>query len=117
MIITATFPLPPSVNSAYGNAPGKRRFKSRSYKTWLESQIEIKANCYNVNKPIKIKYTMFFPDKRTRDLSNYIKIIDDWLVKNSYLSDDDHRIIVEGTFCFGGYDKLNPRVEVAIWEV
>lgn len=66
--------------------------------------------------PVKIIYTMYFPDKRNRDLFNYEKLISDILVKNGIIIDDNHNVISEGIVRFGGYDKTMPRVEVDIFK-
>ena len=54
------------------------------------------------------------PDKRKRDIANYVEAIQDILVKYEILKDDNHNIVtsLDGTRMY--IDKLNPRVEIEI---
>lgn len=77
-----------------------------------------KLNVSKANPPINIEYTVFFPDKRRRDLANVLSIVDkffcDALVKAGVLEDDTAKEIPQITFIFGGIDKDNPRVECKV---
>lgn len=91
-------PFPISVNALYS---GKmRRYKSKRYAAW-----EIAARFAIINHPVgnpidfpvQIHYILGRPDKRVRDLSNYVKCVDDFLVHERILKDDSliHRVIIE----------------------
>ena len=111
----ATFwlPLPPSVNGAYA---GKgRRYKSPKYKAWLR-QCKMLLIGFKTKDAVKIRYTMFFPDRRPRDICNYEKLVSDLLVEKKVIPDDNHVQLPEVSLKFGGYDKTNPRVEVEIFQ-
>lgn len=65
---------------------------------------------YNIN----LKIEFYVPDKRRRDIANYIEAIQDILVKYEVLRDDNYNIIysLDGTRMH--IDKENPRVEIEI---
>lgn len=72
---------------------------------------EYKSNRdYSVN--LKVKF--YVPDKRKRDIANYIEAIQDILVKYEVLKDDNYNIVysLDGTRMY--VDKENPRVEIEI---
>ena len=106
-------PWPPSVNTAYGNKSNQRRFKSKCYKTWLEQAPEL-AHCGSAEDPVHVLYTFFFPDKRKRDLTNYLKVPEDYLVSQGVLWDDNHTVVGKVTAEFGGIDRRDPRVEILV---
>ena len=66
-------------------------------------------------------YTVFFKDRRRRDIGNVLSIVDkftcDSLVDNGILIDDNFKYIPEITFRFGGFDPENPRAELTIKEL
>lgn len=65
---------------------------------------------------VQILYMFYLPDKRKRDLSNYIKVPEDYLVSQCIIEDDNHTIASEIILKMGGIDRGNPRVEVEIWK-
>ena len=117
-IYECTLPFPPSVNSAYGQRSNKRRFKSKQLKEWLEKSPDlIPSKEYGmITFPVRIEYKFFFPDRRKRDVTNYIKVPEDYLVYHCVIEDDNNTIATETHAIFGGHDKGNPRVEVSIYE-
>ncbi len=73
-------PFPPTVNGLY---PGRgRRHKSARYKEWLDDAMRAliaqRPHPY-YREPVRIIYAFGRPDKRVRDLANYLKAIDDFL--------------------------------------
>jgi len=67
-------------------------------------------------KTVKITYTLYFPDKRKRDYSNYAqKMLDDSLVKEGIIDDDNSNVVVEEVVRIR-FDKDNPRTEILIEE-
>lgn len=95
-----TLPFPPSVNSLYSTDwKTKRRFKSKRYAEWCklarDSLVITQAATYITKDglaeyaaPVKVRYTFGRPDKRVRDLCNYIKGLEDFLVDNLWIADD-----------------------------
>lgn len=111
-------PFPVSVNSMLGGGSGQKRFKSKAYKEWLvkaeewfyfKNQRELPPN-----SPVHIKYYYYMPDNRARDLSNYIKVCEDFIVSKGIIEDDNCKIITGFSAWFCGVDKVNPRVEINV---
>lgn len=103
-------PLPPSVNSLYGQRPRSQRYKTAAYKDWLKDLPEIEPKKF---KKAALRYTFYFPDKRVRDIENYTKAISDYLVSQQFIEDDCWSCLYQLTLVFGGIDK-NARVVVTI---
>lgn len=68
----------------------------------------------SIDYSINLKVEFYVPDKRRRDIANYVEAIQDILVKYEVLKDDNHNIVtsLDGTRMY--IDKLNPRVEIEI---
>lgn len=66
----------------------------------------------SIDYSINLKIEFYVPDKRKRDIANYVEAIQDILVKYEILKDDNHNIVtsLDGTRMY--IDKLNPRVEI-----
>jgi Holliday junction resolvase RusA-like endonuclease len=100
-MVTLFLPFPPSVNAAYANrtfGKGKGRFKSKVYTDWLKEAdawfLKQKAE-KTIGTPIAGPYTVhmtFSRDKRrwNSDLSNRIKVTEDYL-KTAKLIEDDSK--------------------------
>ena len=71
----------------------------------------------NIDYCINLKIEFYVPDKRRRDIANYIEAIQDILVKYEVIKDDNHDIItsLDGTRMY--IDKENPRVEIEITKI
>ena len=69
-------------------------------------------------KACTLKYVLYLPTNRRVDISNVCSVIDkffcDAFVEAGKLKDDSYDFLKEVTYCFGGIDKANPRVEVLI---
>ncbi len=99
---TIRLPIPPSVNQAYGNSPnskGKGRYKTRQYKAWVKAANQM-ALCDGlflhgqrpfVTGPAKILIRV---PKIRGDISNRIKVMEDWLVKQGFTDDDQYNLEV-----------------------
>lgn len=66
--------------------------------------------------PVKATVTLYAPDKRDRDLSNFCAIVqkysDDAVVEYGFLPDDSVKYLKEVSYIWGGIDAANPRIEV-----
>lgn len=118
MIYECTLPFPVSVNSAYGNRSNQKRFKSKAYKDWEKKCPNLTLpDGGSIDYPIHLVFRFYMPDKRVRDLDNYIKLPTDMLVKQCILFDDNTKVIRSVHYHFAGVDKGNPRVEVEIHKI
>lgn len=68
----------------------------------------------NIDYGINLKIKFYVPDRRKRDIANYIEAIQDILVKYEVIQDDNYNIVssLDGTRMY--IDKENPRVEIEI---
>ena len=105
-------PYPPSVNSAYGQSKGRRRYKSKKYVEWLSKCPKLFPSA--IDYEVEILYKVYFPDNRIRDGQNILKVCLDFLVSSGVLADDNWKIVVSEKWVSCGIDKKNPRVEVFI---
>lgn len=71
----------------------------------------------NIDYSINLKIEFYVPDKRRRDIANYIEAIQDILVKYEVLKDDNYNIIhsLDGTRMY--IDKEKPRIEIEITKI
>jgi len=67
---------------------------------------------------VKIEYHVYKKTRELFDVSNICSIVDkffsDTLVSAKIITDDNFTILPKIEFCYGGYDKANPRVEAYI---
>jgi len=93
--VTVTLPFPVSVNSMFGQAPGKQRYPSQAYKAWQESAEWMIASSKPPRVPgqVHLLFELAETDKRQRDLTNYLKGPEDMLVKHGII-DGDHSSVV-----------------------
>ena len=79
-----------------------------------ECGLYLKKYKCNIDYSINLKIKFYVPDKRRRDIANYIEAIQDILVKYEVLKDDNYNIVysLDGTRMYA--DKENPRVEIEI---
>ncbi len=72
----------------------------------------------NPKSRMEFHYTIFPESNRAMDVMNPGSVIDkftcDALVQLGVIKDDNHKIISEFHFSFGGVDKENPRCELTI---
>lgn len=68
--------------------------------------------------PYRFTYTLFQESKRKTDVANVCcvvaKFAEDSLVALGVIPDDNHTVIPETIYRYGGVDRLNPRVELTI---
>ena len=82
-----------------------------------ECGLYLKRYKSNMDYSINLKIDFYVPDKRRRDIANYIEAIQDILVKYEVIKDDNYNIItsLDGTRMY--IDKENPRVEIEITKI
>lgn len=112
MLYSIELPIPPSVNALYGQRPGKKRFKSAKYKAWEASLPDIKP--VGIEGPVRICYVLHFPDNRRRDISNFIKASEDFLVSSGVLVDDNHTVVPHVEIIAGEINKEYPHCVIEI---
>lgn len=98
---------PPSVNH-YWVASGKKRFLSDKARDF-HSVIEILVPALGSESRLKLDVTFHFPDRKVRDIDNYLKATIDSLVKCGLCVDDeqfDELIVKRGPVVKGGLLKL-----------
>lgn len=99
--------VPPSVNH-YWVATGKRRFLSERAKVFHRIVKQL-VPAHKTLKRLKLEVTFHFPDRRCRDIDNYLKATIDSLVKCGLCVDDeqfDELIVKRGNVIKGGLIKL-----------
>lgn len=102
---TILLPIPPSVNGAWINVPGRGRVKSKAYKAWKEAagwELQIQKP-RKVIGPYEVRILM--GKKRARsDADNRIKGILDLLVAHG-ITEDDSRM---ASVTCGWSDEVEP---------
>lgn len=95
--VSLTLPLPPSVNAAYANAPGKGRVKTKAYRRWTAAAL---AELWQ-QKPAggfpafdgAFSVHIAVPLNMRGDIDNRIKAALDFLKKPAcIISDDKHAV-------------------------
>ena len=87
-----TLPTPPSVNAAYRNVPGRGRAKTATYIEWMD---EADAAFLQQQRSIRrvegtYELAIRIPANTRGDISNRIKVCEDYLVSREITSDDKH---------------------------
>lgn len=85
-------PFPPSVNNLFvNNRRTGGRFPSKKYKAWQQEAghaLSFQQPLPEIAGPVRLKFAFGRPDKRRRDLSNYLKAPEDTVVAHGIISDD-----------------------------
>ncbi len=88
-------PLPPSLNGAWCNVPGKGRVRTVAYRSWAkQARAEISIQARGASFPGTFRIVVQASDReltRNRDCDNLGKAIADALVKAGVIVDDNHR--------------------------
>lgn len=98
-IIIETEHLPPSTNNLYFSVPGKGRVKTDRYRTWREAA----GWDFNGKGHVAGNYAMILsidPRKvrKGRDLSNFIKPVEDLAVAHGLVDDDSQCVHVSALY-------------------
>ena len=118
VIIDFRIPFPPSVNHLYATVRGRRVLsaKGRTYhaRVLYEARRQIGATWETLTGRLGIKITLHPPDRRRRDISNCVKIIEDSMTKARVWHDDsqiDVLHVLRGEVSDPGY------ASVMVWVV
>jgi len=90
---TFTLPIPPSANAIWRSNRGRTHLSAK-YKSWIASA-GLMLNSQRVptiNPPYQVEYAVGRPDKRRRDVTNFVKALDD-LLQNCNVITNDSEII------------------------
>jgi crossover junction endodeoxyribonuclease RusA len=99
MSVTLHLPVPPSLNSAYRNVPGRGRAKTRVYREWLRIAdahlLAQKRTLVRLTGPLEVYIKL--PANTRGDISNRVKALEDYLVSREITDDDKYntRVVVE----------------------
>lgn len=87
--------MPPSLNNAFLNVPGKGRVRSKAYKAWAdESGWMVKARKNGtIDIPVSVLIELSPKTKRAYDIDNRIKPALDLLVSCGVIQDDNNKYI------------------------
>ena len=82
-------PFPPSANNLFASV-GARRVRTARYKAWAKEagQFILMQGRKRVHGHVSLSVALVRPDRRTRDLSNALKAIEDLLVDMLVIDDD-----------------------------
>ncbi len=123
--ICITLPLPPRQLSP--NCPGASRWKSSYVKAYREAtvtelHIAIRDQAIDIDclpwTRAESQDTFYWPTRRRRDVRNAegsLKAAYDALVRGGLLTDDDIKHLTHRPTLFR-FDKINPRVQITVYE-
>jgi Holliday junction resolvase RusA-like endonuclease len=94
-MIVIRLPVPPSANNAYLNVRGRGRVRAPAYTRWLKvADTHLMMQLPRLRSSIPVgqgsAVTIRIPEKTRGDVSNRIKLVEDYLVKNGITPDDRH---------------------------
>ena len=101
-------PWPPTVNSYYGTARSGHKYvakKGVAFRDAVESALHEQAPRLNIDTSMFVEVYLYPPDKRKRDLDNYMKALLDALTLAKLWEDDsliDQLHIYRGVTVKGG---------------
>jgi crossover junction endodeoxyribonuclease RusA len=91
-VIRICLPFPPSSNHLFANgAKGHGRHRTAQYKAWEHLASLYIKDSHRINlEAYTIAIALNPPDKRARDLDNFVKGISDLLVSHGVVKDDSY---------------------------
>ena len=110
--IVLFLPFPPTVNSYYSAGNGKVRYVSRAGRLFRESVIEaVNEQCSGIQLDcrLNVEVVLHAPDRRTRDLDNYMKALLDAITHSGLWLDDgqiDQLSIMRGEVVKSGISRV-----------
>ena len=113
-------PIPPSLNQILiMKRPQVANIKEKwkAFGIWLFNKL---GYCGLMLSKFEMNVTIYFPNKIRRDLDNYgstiVKFLADPMTESKMIIDDNCARLCKLVIMFGGYDKENPRIELALKE-
>lgn len=109
---TEIWMIPPSVNH-YWIAKGKKRALSQKAMDF-HNYVRTIVPMLMTDMRLKLEVTFYFPDRKTRDIDNYLKATIDSLVKCQFCLDDEQFDVLHvkrGEMVKGGL------VKIIVWEI
>ena len=94
------FPMPPSANKLYKNI-GRGRARTPEYDSWLKARLwdlRVINHISRMRGAVELHYEFLLGSSFRGDICNRIKPAEDALVKAGIIEDDNHRIVVGGSF-------------------
>jgi len=108
-----TVPLPPSANHAYLTRKGShQRVRTQEYKDYEALVMVILKGMKPLDYISRVDYYFYWPDRRRRDVENYLKVLKDCL-KGRLFTDDCWAVLPKETQT-STLDRKEPRVEIEI---
>lgn len=114
--ITIILPFPPSSNTAYPSNQRGGRHLSKIGAAWKKQAaliIRQATTDRDVPRAFALEMILWLPDRRSRDIDNYIKLPKDALCECLDI-DDDWTVIPSITVQGVGIDRSNPRCVLVI---
>ena len=105
-------PFPPTVNSYYSAGHGKVRYVSRAGKEFREKvfqDVREQASGIQLDGRLNVEVILHPPDRRTRDLDNYMKALLDAITHSGLWLDDeqiDQLSIMRGEVVKAGFSRI-----------
>lgn len=105
-------PLPPSANNLYVNARGRGRILSKAGREYKQAVriLAMGARLPLLRGDVVLTMTVYFPNRRRRDLSNTLKVVEDSLTGVAYADDSQ----VSELHLYRAYDSGNPRAVLTV---
>jgi len=96
-VIVLKLPIPPSINAAYANQRkgwgGRGRYKTAQYKTWereADALLLAQRGWAQVTDARSYALHITLPSTMRGDITNRIKVLEDYLVSRAITPDDRH---------------------------
>jgi len=98
---TIQLPMPPSTNSLFGQAPGRKRYLTKEYAEWTELAGLILKRARPPKFPAEVFIGITLQDSGNLDGDNRIKAPLDLLVKHQVIKDDSRKYVREIRLMWG----------------
>lgn len=95
--VTKVIPLPPFTGNHQHGQAGRRRYLKPEMQAWQITVGAIFGGAKIKGENYRLKVDLVFGDNRRRDISNYIKVVEDALVKAKVIKDDSLIVELSGT--------------------
>lgn len=113
--LTMVLPFPPSVNNLYFNVPGKGRVMSKegkAFKWACHEEMQMQRVSYRTAPPPPYENHLWIlvPDRLVRDLSNYVKAVEDAVSTYLHYNDTLNHV----WHLYKALDTENPRAVLVL---